>query len=91
MSVESQKVIEELALMNPEAIVFDDLDEAITGIDKKGVNGSESVLVYSTSKILDCLQKQGLRSREEAIEYYDFNIDCLGAGPYTPKITDDEE
>jgi len=79
-----------IASMNPEAITLDNLDDAIIGIERRGQGGNRSVLIYSMSKIIDCLQKQGIKDRMNAIEYYDFNIGCLHAGPFTPKINEDE-
>lgn len=70
-----------IANLNPEAIVLDGLDEAIIGFDAKDFR-----VVYSYDKILDIFMEDS--TEEDAIEYIDFNIVGLYAGPMTPIILD---
>lgn len=67
-----------------EIIRLDGLDDAILGL---GVTFAVTTprLVYSQAKILEVLVDRGM-TEEEAIEYFDFNIGCLYAGPGTPTI-----
>ncbi|MBT7538316.1 MAG: hypothetical protein HN683_03175 [Gammaproteobacteria bacterium] len=65
------------------AIVLDGLDEAVTGQTTKD---GEEVLVYSADKIIDILMKRDGMDQDEAVEFYDFNIGCLYAGPRTPVL-----
>jgi len=50
-----------------EAIVFDQLEDAIVGVDHNGY------LVYSHEQMLRCFMEQGM-TQEEAFEWIDFNI-----------------
>ena len=63
-------------------ILFDGLDEAIVGVAT--VHTCPSHVVYSYKKIIDVLMRD--MSYAEAVEYFDFNISCLWAGPWTPAI-----
>lgn len=56
----------------------DGLDNAIIGIE---VNSSR--LIYSKSKVIEILVKEGL-THEEALEHYDFNIEGAYVGDKTP-------
>ncbi|MBE25444.1 MAG: hypothetical protein CMM33_08500 [Rhodospirillaceae bacterium] len=65
------------------AIVLDGLDEAAVGQTTKD---GEEVLVYSADKIIDILMKRDGMDQDEAVEFYDYNIGCLYAGPRTPVL-----
>lgn len=71
-----------------EVVLLDGHDHAIIGLVKLP-NGS-SVLAYSTRRILDGLVEDGMEE-DEALEYFDFNIECLYAGPGTPVFVQDEQ
>jgi hypothetical protein len=73
--------------VNPEAIFFDGLDDAIIGIANQ--HGSETVVAYSESKIMGILMDQNKWDMEEAQEWYDYNIACLGVTNGTPVIVID--
>ena len=78
---------EELRALNPDAILFDDLDEALVGIGSQ--YPGNPCAVYSEQKILRVLRSSMGNTDEsyiEAVEWYEFNIACLHAGPYTPII-----
>lgn len=72
---------------NEQAITFDGLDSAIIGIG--GQYGKAPLAIYSASKIIKSLMKTNKWDAEEALEFYDFNIQCLYAGEGTPIIVDD--
>ena len=78
---------ETLADSNPDAILFEGLDDAIIGIANQHA-GIKPVVAYSRSKIIECLERDGA-SNEEAEEWFDFNIGCLAVPPGTPVIVDD--
>lgn len=63
---------------------LDGLDDAILGVEE---NGSRR-LIYSVSKIIDCLIAQDMTD-EEAFDYYGYNIACLYIGEQTPILCDD--
>jgi hypothetical protein len=68
---------EKVADMNPEAIFWDGLDEAIIGIS------IDNCAVYGLNKMILLFQQQGM-SEEEAMEWMDFNIISAYVGEYTP-------
>jgi hypothetical protein len=68
---------EKVADMNPEAIFWDGLDDAIIGIS------IDNRTVYGLNKMILLFQEQGM-SEEEAMEWIDFNIISAYVGEYTP-------
>lgn len=72
---------------NPQAIVFDGLDQALIGVAEQHAHGSFAA--YSKKKILQCLIEDNQWSEEEAYEWFDFNIGCLSVTNGTPVIIDD--
>ena len=54
----------------------DGLDDALIGI------WSEGRLVYSVDKVIEILMKD--MTEQEAIEFYEFNIECAYVGERTP-------
>ena len=79
-------VEQEMADDESNALFFDGLDEALMG---SGSQYSKKLLaVYSSSKIIKCLIREGM-TEEEALEYYNFNIACAWVGDGTPFIVND--
>jgi hypothetical protein len=68
---------EKVADMNPEAILWDGIDDAIIGIS------IDNRTVYGLNKMILLFQEQGM-SEEEAMEWIDFNIISAYVGEYTP-------
>lgn len=62
----------------------DGLDQAVIGID-----GQSMRLIYSETKVIRLLMKQGL-TVEEAQEHFDFNIRDAYVGPQTPIWCEDD-
>ena len=69
---------------SPEAILFDGLDDALIGVASQW--GQPTLVVYSYDKLVATVKYQGPMSYEEAVEYVDFNVVGLWAGPGTPLI-----
>lgn len=67
-----------------ELLKADGFDNAVIGIDSRGMR-----LIYSRSKCIDILVKQGL-SYEEAIEHFDFNVEGAYVGEQTPIWCEDD-
>ena len=67
-------------------ILLDGLDDAILGMTDRG---DRPVVAYSMSKIFDILVDSSDMTREDAVEYYYHNIECLYAGEGTPIYVDD--
>jgi hypothetical protein len=60
-------------------LLADGLDEAFLGID---TSGDEPRAVYSTEKCIEILARE--MGREDAVEYFDFNVAGAYVGPQTP-------
>ena len=72
---------EEIAEMNPEALLCDGFDEAIIGMAERINLGP--VVAYDTEKIIEILMRDGM-THEEAYEYFDYNIKGAWMGEFTP-------
>ena len=79
-----EEIKEHLAEINEEAILFDDLDEALVGIGHRF--GMDGIAIYDMDKVFKCLEKQlgPDVTDEEVIEYFDFNVIGTWAGEHTP-------
>ena len=76
--------IQDLAEINPEAVVLDGLDEAFVGYGRQSGRLIQ-VAVYDGHKIIACLIDTGM-TRETATEYVSFNIEGAYVGKNTPII-----
>jgi len=74
------KILEVMAEVNPEAIVYDNLKSALVGI---ATQFNKSILVYDYQKCIDIIMDDGM-TREEAEEYFNFNVLGCWAGEHTP-------
>ena len=57
----------------------DGFDEAIVGVDEKSMR-----LVYSVSKCIDILMRDGRMEYEDALDYFNFNVSGAYVGEQTP-------
>ena len=77
----TERALEDL---NPEAIWFDGVEDAIVGI---GCQYSKNrVVVYEEDRIIFTLISDSEMEYEEAWEYYSFNIQGMWVGENTPII-----
>jgi len=67
-------------------LLADGLEEAFIGI---GYQFHTPVAIYSKSKALQCLEKEGM-GELEAIEFFDYNIAGAYVGEQTPIFLEDE-
>lgn len=81
-----QHFINQLSDLNPDAVLFDNMDTAIVGVGYVG--GGEPVAVYSRAKIYEKLLADGF-SAEDANEYYAAKFFAIWAAEHTPVIIDD--
>lgn len=65
-------------------ITYDGLEDAAMGIVT--VHTQPTRVVYSFSKIIEVLMRDSEMNYEEAIEYFDFNINGAWVGERTPAI-----
>jgi hypothetical protein len=73
---------EEIAEINPDALMCDGFDDAVIGMAERINLGP--VVAYSVSKIIDIMMERDKMSYEEALEYYDYNILGAWMGENTP-------
>ena len=93
MSQDSDKIYEELfnrrkkrleelkeviAEHNPEALFADGHDHAIMGY------ATDGRVIYSVNQIIEGLMNRDGMTKEEADEFFSFNIECAYVGDYTP-------
>tara|TARA_R110000765_G_scaffold367580_1_gene457704 strand:+ start:469 stop:729 length:261 start_codon:yes stop_codon:yes gene_type:complete len=74
--------IEEIAEMNPEAMMADGFDEAILGMCVQF--GAEPLVAYDYEKCVDILIKRDNLNRTEAIDFIQFNVIGAYVGLNTP-------
>ncbi len=68
-----------------EFMFADGFDEAIVGVTERF--GSELVVCYDKEKVYNKLIKDGM-TREEAVEYFEYNIIGAYVGEQTPAFID---
>lgn len=73
---------EEIAEINPDAILYDGLDKAIIGMAERINLGP--IVAYDIEKVIDILINEHSMTYEEAYEYFDFNIIGSYLGENTP-------
>jgi hypothetical protein len=73
---------EDIAEINPEALVCDGFDDAIIGVAERINLGP--VVAYSVDKIINIMMERDGMTYEEALEFYDYNIVGSWMGEYTP-------
>ena len=73
---------EEIAEINPDALMCDGFDEAVIGMAERPNLGP--VVAYSVSKILDIMVNRDGMTYEEALEFYEYNIAGAWMGEHTP-------
>jgi hypothetical protein len=66
-----------VAMFNPDAVLWDGLDDAVIGMTENGN------VVYDVTKIHVILMSQGM-TLDEAIEFHEYNISCTYVGEFTP-------
>ena len=69
----------------PEALKMDGYDDCVIGICERF--GQEPIIAYDKNKVLKKLMMQGM-TREEAVEFFEFNQLGSGMGERTPCFID---
>lgn len=91
MVIKNDRIREVLEDENPEALLYDDMDEALIGVYRGDLVRQDmregSIAVYSYVKYIEILSRD--MSEEEAVEYFDFNVAGGYIGKYQPLIIDD--
>jgi len=73
---------EEISEINPDALLLDGFDEAIIGMAERINLGP--VVAYDIEKIIDIMIERDEMTYEEAMEFFDFNIQGAWMGEFTP-------
>lgn len=90
---------EQISEYNPEAILFDDLNDAVIGVGQQ--HGSQTVAIYDKEKCIDIFYRNFLEAKREqlgriltaeeridlfteAVEWFEYNVECAYAGENTP-------
>lgn len=73
---------EEIAEINPEAILCDGFDDAIIGMAERINLGP--VVAYSVEKIIEILMQRDEMEYEDARDYFSYNILGAWVGENTP-------
>tara|TARA_R100000458_G_scaffold34718_1_gene32083 strand:+ start:680 stop:928 length:249 start_codon:yes stop_codon:yes gene_type:complete len=68
------------------AVVFPGLEPALLGYGYQYCG--PRLAVYSRAGIIETLMKQNQWDNEDALEWFEYNIACLYAGPETPLIVE---
>jgi len=84
--MDAQRVLDQLSDLNPDAVLFENMNSAIIGLGY--VSDADPVAVYSRARIYNKLLGDGL-SVEDADEYYKGKFVAVHAGDQTPVILDD--
>ena len=69
---------ETIANHNPEAMFAEGFDDCLAGFDSKGR------AIYFADHIIGTLMERDGMTEEEALEFFDFNIEGAYVGEYTP-------
>ena len=80
-------ILERLSEDNPEALIADGFDSAVIGVGYQGPKGP--VAVYSFPKCIEALESEGM-DHEEALEYFEFNVQSAWVGENGPIILYEE-
>jgi hypothetical protein len=84
-SVENIKA--KLEELNEEAILYDDIEEALIGIGSRF--GVTAVACYSYNQAINIYMRDG-STYEEAVEHFGFNVIGAWYGDHTPMFVDFE-
>lgn len=77
-SERAKRLKETISEHNPEALFADGFDESIMGYS------SDGKVVYSVDMIVGTLVNRDGMTPDEAIDYFNFNMECAYLGEYTP-------
>lgn len=66
----------------PDMVRFDGFDDAMIGVCAR--IGQETIIAYDYEKCVMILINEHDMTREEAVEYFDFNVAGTYAGEHTP-------
>lgn len=77
----TKEVLDELRGMNPEILLADGFEDALVGTVQVF---SKTVALYDREKCIKILMGRDGMERDEAEEYFEFNVTGSYVGEYTP-------
>lgn len=80
-----EECVAELSEHNENAILLDDLEDALIGMATNKVCG-ECVAVYDFDRIVEILMSRDQMSYMDAVDYVSFNVEGAYFGEHTPLI-----
>ena len=80
--IKTKLTIDEIADINPEAMMADGFDEAILGMCIQF--GTEPIVAYDYEKCLNILMERDDLTRTDAIDFMEFNVIGSYVGLHTP-------
>ena len=80
--METNLTLDEIADINPEAMLADGFDKGILGMCVQF--GSEPVVAYDFNKCVEIIMERDGMEREEAIDFMNFNVVGAYVGLSTP-------
>ena len=95
MMSKGKRILEVLTNENPDAIIYDDMDDALIGVYRGISNGQagtvseEAIAVYSYVKYIEIYIERDGMSEEEACEFFDYNVAGAHLGQFQPIVIDD--
>ena len=84
MKTKFERIAGELAELNEDAVLFDGYEDALIGISIR--YGQPPIACYDYNKCIIILMDKDGMSREEAMEYFEFNTLGCWAGDSTPSF-----
>jgi hypothetical protein len=81
MSKTFDKITEELQELNPKALLADGFEDALVGFVE---HFNRFLACYDKEKCLRILMKRDKMTRDQAVEYFEFNVAGSWVGQHTP-------
>jgi hypothetical protein len=79
-----RRMLDEICSHNDQAALLDGHDNAIIGMVRQ--HGSPCLVLYDPVKVIDNLMVNDGMSYDEAVEFYQYNIECAYTGKNTPAM-----
>ena len=79
---QAEAIRKELAEDNPDALLYDNFEEAIIGIARRC--GQPALAVYDRERCIEILKRH--MSEEEAVDFFEYNTMGAWVGPHTPIV-----
>ena len=95
MMSKGKRIQEVLTNENPDAIIYDNMDDALIGVHRgithgqAGLYPEEAIAVYSYVKYIEIYIERDGMSEEDAVEFFDYNVAGGYVGKFQPIVIDD--